>query len=301
MALSEILRAHAGEALRAKLADPSVAQFSPADLDRELLALVARGRQAWPALDVPDEAFLRHIAERLPAEGDLLSVLAATHAGDLYLACACTRGDQRAIAEFDAGFIAQITKYLSRSDAMPAVADEVKQVLRTNLLVRQGDVLPPIAGYGGRGPLGAWLRVTATRAALRLRDAEKARGGAGGHDVAILPAADDPELEYLRSHYTQDFRAAFEATLASLSAREASLLRLFFLDGMSIDAIAGLYRVSGRTVKRWLARTRTTILNETHKRLAERLRLSASDLASLIGLLRSQLDVSILRFLDKPK
>jgi RNA polymerase sigma-70 factor (ECF subfamily) len=293
--LSPTLLAHAAPALRDKLE----ASAATSDLEETLRGLVEAARRAWPALDLPPETFVRHLAERLPAdpEGDPLAVVAATHAADLYLACACARGDELAIAEFDRTFIAQISKYLSRADALPAVADEVKQTLRASLLVGNGEILPRIAGYSGRGPLGAWLRVTATRAALRLRDTERARNPANAGDAAVFPARGDPEIDYLRTHYAEDFRGAFEATLASLSPREGSLLRLHFLDGMTIEAIGALYRVSGRTVKRWLARTRRRILDETHRRLAERLRISASDLDALIGLLRSRLDVSIVRFL----
>lgn len=288
-----MLLASAGPAVRERLS-PS------AELEEALRGLIEAGQTAWPDLTLAPEAFIRHLAERLPDDGDPRAALAATHAGDLYLACACTAGDDRAIAAFETHFISQIGKYLSRSDALPAVADEIKQVVRTNLLVGKGELVPRIAGYSGRGPLGAWLRVTATRAALRLRDSQRAKGQLDGYDPAAFPAKADPELDYLRTNYAQEFRAAFESTLGALSPREATLLRLYFLDGMTIEAIGSLFKVSGRTIKRWLAHTRQRILRETHKRLAERLRISSSELEHLIGLLRSQLDVSIVRYLDKP-
>jgi RNA polymerase sigma-70 factor (ECF subfamily) len=292
--LAPTLLAHASPAVRERL-------VATPDVEAVLRALCDDGRRTWPALELADETFVRHLAERLPAEGDPVAALRATapHAADLYLACACTHGDTRALAAFDAGFIAPVAKYLSRADAIPAVADEVKQVLRTNLLVAAGGVLPKIAGYTGRGPLGAWVRVSATRAALRLRDAGRAQAPGGVADPAVLPARDDPEIDYLRTHYGAEFRAAFQATLAALSPREATLLRLHFLDGMTIEAMGALYEVSGRTIKRWLAHIRQHLMRETHRLLAERLRLSTTELENLIGLLRSQLDVSIVRFLER--
>src|SRR5262249_14723667 len=69
--------------------------------------VVARGRAAWPGLEVEAKAFARHVAARIPAEADVAAALGACHAGDLHLACACAAGDARAIETFDREMLGQ--------------------------------------------------------------------------------------------------------------------------------------------------------------------------------------------------
>ena len=54
-------------------------------------------------------------------------------------------------------------------------------------------------------------------------------------DAAI--AEQDPELDYLRSRYRQQFHDAFVVALGALEDRDRTILRLHLVDGMNIDAI----------------------------------------------------------------
>ncbi len=282
--------------------DARAALAATPDLDVTLVRLLGTGRAAWPTISrsISDEAFLHHLAERLPPGGEAPAALAATHGGDLYLACGCTGGDPQALAAFEKHFMAEVSHYLARSDTLPAFTDEVKQMLRARLLVAEGGLLPRIAGYTGRGPLGGWLRTAAARSAIDLRRSQRGGVVALEHDVLTLQnEASDPELGFLKTHAAAELKAAFETTLARLSPREANVLRLHFLDGVTHEAVAALYRVSVRTVERWTAQLRQKLLDETRRRLAERLRLPASQLDELIGLVQSRLHVSIRRFLNK--
>jgi RNA polymerase sigma-70 factor (ECF subfamily) len=264
----------------------------------EVQALLAQARAAWPDVALADESFARHLAERLPADVAVEAALATVHASDLYLACACLQGDERAQRTFDETFMPQISSHLRRAGVPPAIDDEVKQAVRARLFIGPADMGPRIAAYSGRGPLGAWLRVTATREALKLRAWD--RGSAAPTDAFVLPgAAADPDLEYLKTHYADDLRQAFESTLAALEARESAVLRFYYLDAMSAQAIAAMYGVSSRTIQRWVIETRAKILAETQRRLAERLGLAATEVATLVGMLQSQLDISILRHLGR--
>jgi RNA polymerase sigma-70 factor (ECF subfamily) len=268
------------------------------ELERALAEVVERGRRAWPGIDVPDEAFARHVEERAPAGEERTRFLRAVYAEDLYLACACGRGDRRALAEFESRFLSQVETFLDRGGAFPDFAAEVKQSLRERLLVARDGLVPRIGGYTGRGPLTSWLRTTTARIAVDLRKAMGGRESSIGDALAALSSAPDPELSYLKTHYEQEFRSAFNRTLESLSAREKNVLALHFLKGVGADAIAVLYRVTGRTVRRWIDSAREKILHETLTLLEERLQLSRAELEGLMGLVGSQLDLSIRRFLD---
>lgn len=287
--LSEALLSHAGEARERIAAAPA--------LEETLAGLVAEARRAWPGFTVTDEAFLRHLGERLAAEP--VPALEGVHAADLYLACACAAGDPGAIAELEARFMPRARAFFARNGSLAPHADELMQLVRMRLLVADGTARPRIAEYSGRAPFGAWFRVVVARFAMNYSAAHKLEPTTG--DDALAAPDPDPELAYLRAHHQADVDAAFAATLAALPPRTATLLRLYYLDGVPAEAIGKLHGVSGRTVQRWIADTRAQVLRETQQRLGEKLRLSASQVGSLIALMRSRVDVSIHRFFDPPE
>jgi RNA polymerase sigma-70 factor (ECF subfamily) len=272
--------------------------IAPANLEAALVAALEAGRSTWPEVALDPRDFVAHLAGRLPEAPDLAAAIGALHAADLYLACACARGEPRALACFDQHFLAAVGRSWGGRHRLADFADEVRQALRVRLLVA-GDGGPPrIAGYSGRGPLVAWVSMAATRLGLDLRRRE--RPSAREEDELTLEArGDDPELEYLKTRYAAELNEALQTTLAALSARTANVLRLHYQESMTVDAIGTMYRVSGRTVQRWLAEARHTILGETRRLLSERLGLTDSRLDSLIGLVRSRLDISISQYLPR--
>src|SRR5262245_12862472 len=88
--------------LAAYAADGAAGAPAPAeDLEVRLRAMLALGRQSWPALPLSDEEFLRHLADRLPEGIELAAALENLHAADLFLACACTLQKPQALTAFD--------------------------------------------------------------------------------------------------------------------------------------------------------------------------------------------------------
>jgi RNA polymerase sigma-70 factor, ECF subfamily len=251
--------------------------------------LAADGRQAWPGIEVPEKAFSEYVAQR-DAGGDL-------NGTDLYLACACSRGDRIAIEKLDQLIVDEARSAVRRIDPSDAFVSEVQQALRRKLLMPEGGRSAKIDDYAGRGPLRKWLRAAALRTALNL--AGDRRGTPDTDDALLdLPAKEaDPELAYVIAKYRGEFKAAFQAATATLSAQERNVLRLHFLQSLSIDQIGTAYRVHRSTVARWIAKAREQLLHETRSRLQERLRLASSELESLMGDVRSQLSVSIQKYL----
>jgi RNA polymerase sigma-70 factor (ECF subfamily) len=283
--LTDVLLAHAGPA-REKLA-------AAAGLDETLARLVEAGGRAWPRVALGPEAFARHIAERVADADDPVKALGALHAGDLFLACACAGGDAAALGELDRQFIARL-KTPPPTDSLRVTPEDLRQMVRARLLVAQGGQPPRIAGYNGRGPLLHWLRVAVARLTVDLRRAGRPDAPLEEHQERRLrTAAPDPELNYLKDRYLREFEEAFEATLAGLDVREANILRLFFQEGMTTIAIGKLYKVSDRTVQRWIVALRQKILDETHRRLAERLRLPPSEVGSIYDLVQSRVAISL--------
>ena len=266
-------------------------------LEQRLRALYAAGRAAWPDLTVTPARFARHLAACATEVGGAAEVqdwLATAHADGLYLACACADGQNRALALFEEQLLSQLPMWLGRYGLPPETMAEVRQQLRAKLFVAEVGATPRIADYSGEGPLGAWMRVVAQRTTLSLlRKRTDAPLKDAQADDAALAEAGDPELDVIRARYRSEFAAAFKDALSTQSSEARNLLRLHFLDGLSIDKLAVVLQCHRATAARRIQVVREAVFDETRRLLGERLRIPPSDMDSLVRLLQSQLDVSI--------
>lgn len=291
------------EVFRQAAKNPAVRQCEPAELERRLREILDACRAAWPGLAVPDDAFVRHLAEHLPDQGDLDGCLARMHCADLYLACGCAAQDPAALAAFDGGVLAQAVPVLHRMGLSASQVDEVVQVMRAKLMVAdERGRLPLLASYAGRGALVGWVRTAARRTALSLRRNmdEQIGGRDDGRGLERMPIPADVELDYIRNRYQVEFKQAVEDALAALDAEQLRVLRLYFTDGLSIDRIGALLGVHRATAARRVHAAADAVRDETRRLLHARLGLSSGELDSLAGLVQSQLHVSLSRVLRAP-
>lgn len=252
--------------------------------------LLDAGRIAWPSLDVNPGVFAEHVRRLHPG-----LELSKVEGSDLYLAAACAAGDPAAIEIFEAEMLPVVRREARRIDASPHFVDEVSQTMRDRLLV---GTPPRIADYSGRGPLRAWVRISSVRSAMNmLRPRQKVDLVDGEGFDRVAAAFAGTEMEHLQQRYraacTEALRSGFEA----LTPRDRNLLRLHYLDGLTVDELAPTHKVHRSTVARWIGRARDHIFDQAKQRLAETIGGSPSQLESLLGALRSQLDVSIERLL----
>jgi len=112
-----------------------------------------------------------------------------------------------------------------------------------------------------------------------------------------VSSAEDPEITYMKEKYRREFREAFLAALDRLSARQQSLLRYHYVDGLNIDEIGTIYRVHRVTAYRWLEKARDELIRTTGELLQERLRVGDTEFDSILRMIRSQLHVSLQRYL----
>jgi RNA polymerase sigma-70 factor (ECF subfamily) len=250
-------------------------------------ALWEEGCRAWPAIDVPFEAWKTFLGERESLE--------SLKAPDLFLACACASGNTKALEAFEARYIAQVPIFLAGIEHDPAVLDEVRQLVRERLFVGERK---KIAEYSGRGSLGSWLRVVTLRVAFNRRRGVKAHDELT--DEEVLPDV-DPELKIIQARYQRPFDAALRAAFASLTPRERILFRMHFIDGLNIDRIGLVFSVHRATVARWLAAARDAVLERTMSLLGDELDLDPKELMSLLRVVRSGLDISLQGLLAEEK
>jgi RNA polymerase sigma-70 factor (ECF subfamily) len=263
--------------------------------------LLEVGRAAWPEVAVDGEAFVAHVAARLPDPGADPSAL---HAADLYLAFACGAGDARALAAFESRHLVEVPLFLAGVERAAADIEEVKQLLRERLFVASDEGAPPkILDYSGRGALGSWLRVVALRVASNRRRALHA-GGADRHrpfdderDAASMLPSVDPELAIIKTRYKAELAAALREAFEHLTPRERLVFRMHFVDGLNIDRIGLVFQVHRATVARWIAAGRERLLARTMEGLGAKLRLVPSELESLVRVVQSSIDVSLFALL----
>ncbi|MEZ4453987.1 MAG: sigma-70 family RNA polymerase sigma factor [Nannocystaceae bacterium] len=269
-------------------------------LTATIAAGLADAGQRWPDVEVDADALARHLAARVDASLTIDAGVASLEVADLALACACERGDPRAIAAFAATYRGVLRAAFARVSARGVDEEDLQQRLFQRLFVAEGERAPRIAGYSGRGPLGAWVKVAATR--LRI-DVERKRSDKErpleDEDARLLDlASGDGELHFLKAHYRDRFKEAFQAALAALPPRERNLLRLTVVEGISATKIAALYNVDRATSKRWLVSARSQLLAGTRARLLAALKLGDEEFESLFRLIQSNLEVSMHRILE---
>jgi RNA polymerase sigma-70 factor (ECF subfamily) len=258
---------------------------------------LAEATRVWPDTMIAPTTFAAHVAARLPDDRPAVAGLAGINAPDLYLACACRAGDPRALAACDEILRNEAVTVAGAARADTSTTDEAIQLVRTLLFLPRPERPPAIDDYAGRGPLRAWLRVILTRELIRLG---KQAGRDLHADVDLFDAPDvydDPAFATLKARYRDQLAAAFRAALDALPPRDRSLLRYQVLDGLSIDEIGTIYRVHRATAARWLARIRADLIDATLGRVSQELAIGEDSAASILRLVQSQLELSVIRHL----
>jgi RNA polymerase sigma-70 factor (ECF subfamily) len=266
----------------------SFAELDEAALDSLLRQRLDAARARFEKVRLDDGAFVAHLARHLPRD---LAALKSLDVDGLYLAAACGLGDRAALADLDSRILSKVPGWVARMAGISA--DDVQQELRQKLLMPPAHILD----YGGRGVLERWVRVAANRCAIDLQRMKKPEIS---DELDHLWDGPDPELDLAKLRDQKAVRAALHDALRGLQARERSLLRLHYVEGVSLDKLATLERVHRATVARWLSSARETVVERVRALINERLRLTDLEGESLLRFVRSRLDLSLRRVLDAP-
>jgi RNA polymerase sigma-70 factor, ECF subfamily len=281
-----------------RLCGHAVTATTSAHVSHALEALIERclAKYTWPAL--PVEQFVERLAELATDIPDVAEWLAALPAEDLFLAWACGLGSPEALATFDRDTLSGARFAVVRTKLSSAIdVDEVLQALRVHLLVSSDGKPARIGSYEGIGSLEKWVQTAAIR--LAISHARRLRPVAP--DAEFLSeleiATGDAELDLIRMNFRKEFRAVFPQVLAALEPDDRTLLRLYFLDDVSLEAIGKLYSVHKSSISRRLSRVRGHVLVATRERMQVVLRVDEAQLDSLMRLVEGDLDLSLETFL----
>ncbi len=268
-----------------------------ADLDGAVGALHARGRQAYPQVELAGGAFAAELARRAVATTQA-EVEALHH--DVYLVAAAHLGEPAAVAACDRIADREVDFAAARLRATPTQADDLRSELRRLLFTSDGDRPAAIATFTGKGDLRGYLRVIAARALARRMQRDRREASLDDEMTDVLAPALDPEVALLRERYRDDVDAAFRSGLAALSDRARAVLRYSMIDGWSIDRLGERYGVHRATAARWLTAARDELGAHIRATLAARLAIPESQVDSIVALVTSRIEVSLDRLLGPP-
>lgn len=258
-------------------------------------AALATARTAWPQVRFDDAQLRTFVTERLVGD-DIAAALATAPIADLAIAGACFAQEPTAHAAFDT-VLTEVDAAGAATRSPKDLVEEVKQILRVQLLVARDDRPAGIGGYRGKGPLRGWVRITATRELIRHKKKRDRETSVDRDLDDALGAGGDPVLDQLKADYRAQFATALREAIAALSAEDRTLLRQQIVDQLSIDELGAAYGVHRATAARWINRARGALVAATRDRLAANLRLPVDEIDSVIRLVQSRLDASVVRFL----
>lgn len=251
----------------------------------------AIGRQSHPSVSIAAETFSEQITGLLPSIERASANDVQAHAADIYLVGCCLLGVPSALAVLERDYFAHVPRFIARIDGRTDFADEVAQLLRERFL---SPASMKLAGYGGSGPLLAFVRIAARRLAIDLqRRAGVERLHVDAMDGAWEFAAGGPEWELLRERYREPLEQAIRRAVAALSSRERMVLRLYLFGGENIEKIGKTYGVHRATVARWIVAAQDRIVAAVRAELGARYGVTDAECDSLARALCSRLNVSL--------
>jgi RNA polymerase sigma-70 factor (ECF subfamily) len=260
--------------------------------------ILKQARQAWPAVQISDHAFLSYVEERLPPEGSADAELLVRNAPDLFLACSCAHGDGAAIRALEALYFSDEVDAPCRRSGTVA-PEEMRQRVRAKLFVGPS---PKIASYAGRSSLRTWLRAVIGRLVIdAVRSRPRDIPAPEGDFLDLACGSDDPDRRLLKQTYRGALEEAFSVAASRLSPKDKNLLRYGLSEGLSIDQIGRIYGVHRVTAARWLQKARATFAENIQAAMIERLKMSPSEFDSVLHLVMSQIDVTIARVFHDTK
>jgi RNA polymerase sigma-70 factor len=274
------------EAFCSSLAPAIRLKFDQVPFEKVVQKWVKTIETDWPNFPSPAESFMRFIAQSLVPGRDSADHLNTLQVSDLYLAYLCTRSDQKeqAIFVFKKRVLPELIRFLSRLNYSTAQIEQIKAHLLERLFVGHADKEPLIEQYIGRCTLSEWLCVIACRAARRFElHAREQQGGEESKEKQDL----------LKQVFKEPLLVALKEAFQSLSYRQRAILQYHYLDQLTVDQIAQIYKVERVSVSLWLSEARSKVRACLRRYFVEQFDLSPVESDRLIRLFNDQPRVSL--------
>ncbi len=256
-----------------------------------------QGRAAFPAIAWDPAGFAaacqaRFTARPAAAQAELLGK--GNGKAEEYLVAACVAGRPGAARTLERDYISKLAPRMRSLCRSPDAADEALQALREKLL------LPPeprLGSYENRGHLAAWLTIVAVRTALDVT--RRAQHGAlrlVPLDEELVTHALSPESQCATRQLDGALGRALAAAVGRLPDKQRFALKMQLVAGWSIDQIGRSLATHRATAARWLVAAREQVEQDVRRALVTDLGLSALEVDSALGAMRSRWDVRVSQF-----
>lgn len=221
--------------------------------------------------------------------------LEASKASDVFMVAALSRVEPLAVEWLREQVHAAL---VSVSGAVPQSRwADVESDMLQRLLIDAPDRPARIREYKGTGTLKAWLRVIVVRAALKTQTPVDLSGVEEAWWEALQSTATTLEVGVLHGEFRESLAPAMLAAIDALSPKDRSLLRLHYLEDVSMEALARSYRVHAASVSRWVEGARAAFLSAVRDELARRTGVGRLAVDSLVRVLQDRFDISFRRAL----
>ncbi|MFL5318508.1 MAG: sigma-70 family RNA polymerase sigma factor [Myxococcaceae bacterium] len=233
---------------------------------------IAAALESLPGLSVDVNKFRQFAAPHLGKDVNL---------PDLLLAWASLQRDRAALAELDRRLERTAASALSKYGDL---SSEILQEVREKLLVGNNARL---RAYTGRGALVRYLRAVMTTTAIdKLRERDSALSSRRTDDDALSAmASGEPGAEtgLFNARAKAAFATAFKAALNKLTPQERMLLRMKFVDELSVEEVGRAFNVHRTTALRWLEKIHREVLAETRAALQAKFQVEERELDGFMG------------------
>ena len=270
-------------------------EAAAAGLRARVLALVeARVRVRFElAATAVAEALIDRIGRQVPPPRDPAEHVRRLELDDLYLASACALGDERAWGEFTRAYTPFAREFARRFLAAAAADDLVDQTI-AGLWERR-----KLASYDGRSTLKTWLGVVVAHAALnavklerRTVSLESRLGRRGRLEPEVLRPAEPAAPEREQDESARLLAALVARAVAALPAEDRLLLLLYYEEGLTLEEVERVLRLSKASLSRRLRRAREQVRKTLEAEARAATGSSADALRHRIDLGRLEFDLS---------
>jgi len=283
-----------------------------------LTEIYARCAENAPNFGVREDCFkasLKKTAEKYlgsacPAPtsvGEVAEFLNQIQADDLFMAIACSNGNERAWWEFDRqhrSYLERVARHLAKTefDAQEVIDSVYVELYGTRVV--DGERVSKFSSYSGRGSLRGWLRTVIWHSLVDLHraghdevslDEMTENVGEGNVHAAFSEPAPGGEAEMVdeitRKRYRQATLSAIKYAFSSLDNHEKLLLLYYHVENMKLREIARLVENESSPLRGWFQRRSSSREKDPGSRIHEStiMRWLEKSYAKVLQTFRSQL------------
>lgn len=206
-------------------------------------------------------------------------------ADDLFMAIACSNGNERAWWEFDhshRAYLERIARHLASSDANAQEVVDTVYVELYGTRVIDGERVSKFSTFSGRGSIRGWLRTVVWHSLVDLHrtshdevslDEMTENVGESHAQASFAEPALDGEVEMInrltREQYRKTTLNAIESAFAELDDHEKLLLLYYHVENLKLREIAKLVEAPTSPLRGWFQRKSAQRENNPSARIHE--------------------------------